>query len=501
MEVEGAILTDTVWGPDVGEIHVVGPVMVQGGAVLTILPGTQVRLAEEATLVAEEGSGLDIAGEPGDKVSLAPMIPGTLWATVGATGTNSWIRMVHAEVLGGQYSAFDGAAAELEESLLTDFRRVPSSTILRNPILVAEHAAWLRVQRCTFRNYHEVLLRYTLSEVIDSLFEEVHGDGLDFDYAPPGCVLRSCTFRGGAGTNIDAVDVGSESEGVTIEACIMHGFSEDKGVSIGERSRNIVVRDCVIWDVDTGVAVKDSSEASIFNCTIADSAYGFRFYEKISGRGGGHAETWNNILWGNGSAVTLDELSSISVAWSNVEGGYTGEQNLDLNPGFRHPASADYRLLPTSPLRAQGREGEDLGARFPAGSSLVDTDGDALPDPWELQHDLDFNDPEDAETDSDEDGLDNLSEFQAGTDPHDRSSTLALTAIEVSDEALELAFEVVAGRSYAIEFIDVLSGEDWTALANLPPVETDDRFTLIDGFESSGPVRWYRVRLTGFHYQ
>jgi hypothetical protein len=46
-----------------------------------------------------------------------------------------------------------------------------------------------------------------------------------------------------------------------------------------------------------------------------------------------------------------------------------------------------------------------------------DSDGDGLPDYWELCYGLNLNDPSDAANDSDGDGLTNLEEFAAGTDP------------------------------------------------------------------------------------
>lgn len=48
----------------------------------------------------------------------------------------------------------------------------------------------------------------------------------------------------------------------------------------------------------------------------------------------------------------------------------------------------------------------------------ADTDEDGLPDSWELEHDLDINELS-ADDDPDKDGLTNLEEFDAGTDPND----------------------------------------------------------------------------------
>ena len=48
-----------------------------------------------------------------------------------------------------------------------------------------------------------------------------------------------------------------------------------------------------------------------------------------------------------------------------------------------------------------------------------DTDGDSLPDGWEYMNNLDPLDPQDATLDNDNDGLDNIAEYEYGGDPWD----------------------------------------------------------------------------------
>ena len=52
------------------------------------------------------------------------------------------------------------------------------------------------------------------------------------------------------------------------------------------------------------------------------------------------------------------------------------------------------------------------------GPPSLDSDGDGIPDYWEIAHGLNPYDPSDADLDSDGDGGSNLDEFLGGTDPH-----------------------------------------------------------------------------------
>jgi len=51
-----------------------------------------------------------------------------------------------------------------------------------------------------------------------------------------------------------------------------------------------------------------------------------------------------------------------------------------------------------------------------------DLDGDGIPNPWEVTYGLDYQDPADALLDNDSDGLDNLGEYNNGSDPNNPDS-------------------------------------------------------------------------------
>ncbi len=57
----------------------------------------------------------------------------------------------------------------------------------------------------------------------------------------------------------------------------------------------------------------------------------------------------NSILWNNSQQQIHLNLSSITVTYSNIQGGYTGTSNIDADPLFVDPANGDYHLTENSP--------------------------------------------------------------------------------------------------------------------------------------------------------
>jgi hypothetical protein len=130
-----------------------------------------------------------------------------------------------------------------------------------------------------------------------------------------------------------------------------------------------------------------------------------------------------------------------------------------------------------------------------ASSTIQDTDGDGLPDDWEIAYGLDPLDPADALLDSDQDGLNNRDEFLAGTDPLDPSSLLRLEWALGPGPAIMLRFTAMPGRSYIVQHRETSSTAAWLDLEEVPAAAEIRRIEIAADQWTGSVHGFYRVQM------
>jgi predicted outer membrane repeat protein len=157
--------------------------------------------------------------------------------------------------------------------------------------------------------------------------------------------------------------------------CVFSDNSAEKsGGAISFQNSTPIITNCTFSNnsaSENGGAISfDTSAPIITNCTFSNSS--------ASGNGGAIACTnplpettvANSILWGDD--ISRDEIacdSEISVTYSDIQGGYTGEGNINADPMFVDQANGDFHLQEDSPCIDAG---DNSAPALPA----TDIDGD-----------------------------------------------------------------------------------------------------------------------------
>ena len=365
------VTQDTTWS---GTVLLDRNVQVLTGKTLTIQAGSVVKLNPGISVTADSNSVIRIQGSDASPVSISAAVPGTYWYNFHASQPGSVIEMSYTDVEGGQIKVSNGGIGNIQYCKLHDYNQGD------NPILFVIDANSIYVNSTQVSDYYEINIVRTVALVENCLFEFTTADGIDFDNVPAGTIIRNTTVRNGKGFNIDGIDFGKvdfmpPGSRARVENCKIYNFS-DNGISIGEGALDVVVTGTLIYRAGSGIAVKDSSIATIYNNTIYDCGYGIEVYEKNTGLGGGHAVAYNNIFWENqNGSFSLSTDATLELSYSNLQENIvdTVANNYSLDPFFVDASSDNFQLSPISPLRGKGINGEDLGAIFPVGGIPVPT--------------------------------------------------------------------------------------------------------------------------------
>ncbi len=171
--------------------------------------------------------------------------------------------------------------------------------------------------------------------------------------------------------------------------------------------------------------------------------------------------------------VTVEKISYASTApWPTTASG-TGQslQRLSLT-GYGNDPTNWLAAAPTLVVSASG-----------------DSDGDGMPDAWELAHGLNPN-LNDAALDADGDGMTNLQEYLAGTDPQSAASRLFVTGSFESTNLIRLQFDAVSNVTYTFQSRVSLSTGVWLNLVSVPAAPINRSITITN---PAAPMKFYRV--------
>jgi hypothetical protein len=169
-------------------------------------------------------------------------------------------------------------------------------------------------------------------------------------------------------------------------------------------------------------------------------------------------------------------------AGTNLPGATANTLNI---PGAGSEDAGEYQLIVSNAV----------GAITSAVASLIiilpDTDGDGLPDAWELANGTNPN-LNDALADADHDGLNNLQEFIAGTSPTNAASVLKIETFQRLGTNLILSFPAVSNRGYTVQTRADLGVSNWQNWQEIPAAPSNRTVWLTNGFIME-TNRFYRL--------
>ena len=188
---------------------------------------------------------------------------------------------------------------------------------------LAIHSSDADIKNCQFKfaqGDDGLNLKKSKISVENNYFFKNGFDGLDLDWVTGEVINNHFSENGNDGLDLGGID-NMIIWGNQIEK------SGDKCLSLGEKSKNVIIANNLMNNCQTGIAVKDNSEAKIINNTIINNEIGISVYEKKAIFGGAHPEVFNTFIWSNQKSIELDEKSGISISYSNIEGGFEGKGN------------------------------------------------------------------------------------------------------------------------------------------------------------------------------
>ncbi len=185
-----------------------------------------------------------------------------------------------------------------------------------------------------------------------------------------------------------------------------------------------------------------------------------------------------------------------------------GHVNFSLVPsdslGFFTAAGSALDVVPVLGVQPAGQS----AGRYPEGGTtvvnlvptpgaanqipLADSDGDGMPDAWEVANGLNPNLPDGA-SDADGDGQSNLSEYVAGTNPHFAGDAFKAELTPPGPGGVVIRFVAIEGKTYTVQYKTTLSDAVWQRVGDVTPQPNTGIVEVPDPTSATAGQRFYRI--------
>ena len=213
------------------------------------------------------------------------------------------------------------------------------------------------------------------------------GGGLVVRMGPP--TVIGCSFRRNVATGSGGAVWSDISQGRYINCSICGNTATDSGGGISAQLSTFEMVNCLVCGNTAGCSggalnaggcphgsATGGSQITLMNCTLADNRAGAGravqcFSDASAGRSPSTIQVGNSLLRDGGDEIRNNDGSMIEVTFSNVQGGYDGPGNIDVNPPFASEGVWDDRDTPEDIFDDRWTEGD---YRVPADSPCIDVD-------------------------------------------------------------------------------------------------------------------------------
>ena len=205
---------------------------------------------------------------------------------------------------------------------------------------------------------------------------------------------------------------------------------------------------------------------------------------------------WTGKLGNTTESISLQKPDAVQLP-PHTDAGFVPfivVEKITYTNGLPWPANVSATGRSLQRLSGTGY-GNDPTNWFGANPTLVtaangDSDGDGMPDAWEILYGLNPNNPADAALDSDGDGMTNLQEYQAGTNPLDPANRLYLFGSPATAGQVRLQFDAKSNVTYNFQNRTSLSTGVWLNLSSVPAAPSNRTIVITN---TAAPLRFYRV--------